>query len=497
MRWLAVRLFGCVVGCLFVVAACAEGGDSLVDEAEVSPELDGKADATTELSVRAGETTLWVTKHVTRREGGPNGAEYVLRARTSRTLVDGRGFIFDDVYGDFAQQSPRVFELTWPVSTARTLVDGVDQFIGMSFVHSSSRPDHLTARVVVRPRLLTFTGSSKIYLTAELTPVVFGGTVVYRISGRTYGANTGVRALIDNVELHDVRSIDNERFQIDLQPDQAFALTEGGDLQVIADFTTGGVDKRATLGLALKKLGMTTGDAEVVWPRAGCTTTTRSCLLALPSGALDLGSCGEAIKVNACAGQIGVFVDDVAFTAALDTADMRLATAASHADAVGLVGSDKANEWLFNAKQTVEGELQKQFGRWYLSPTARTTALAAAVETGLDVSYARPLDLVEPHAPIVGDDAAMRHVVADAVLGELASMDFLHTEFARTLEDLTHQFRAMHVADIKRFRETVQPEPYPGQPTWDVYIDRWLGCHTEVAIERTTGVIKSVLVEID
>jgi hypothetical protein len=488
MRWL--------LALLVVVVACADGGDSVVDETEVSPELDGKADATTELSVRAGDTTLWVAKSVSRREG-PNGSEYVLRGRTSRTLTDGRGFIFDDVYGDFAQKSARVFELTWPVSTARSLVDGVDQFIGLSFTHSSSRPDNLTARVVVRPRLVTFTGSTKIYVTAELTPVVFGGSVVYRVFGRTYGANTGVRARIDNVELHDVRRVDSQVFQIDLQPEQAFALTGGGDLQVIADFTTGGVDKHATLGLALKKLGMTTGDAYEVWPRPTCSTTTRNCLLALPNGALDLGSCGEAFVVNQCAGQVGVFVDDVAFTAALHTADVRLATAASHADAVGLVGSDKANEWLFNAKQTVETQLQNQFGRWYVSAAARTTVLDAAVETGFDLSYARPLDLVEPHAPIVGNAAAMRQVAADAVLGELASMDFVHSEFARTLEDLTHQFRAMHVADIKRFREEVVPEPYPGQPTWDVYVDRWLGLHTEVAIERTTGVIKSVLVEID
>ncbi len=29
----------------------------------------------------------------------------MLRGRTSRTLTDGRGFIFDDVYGDFAQNA--------------------------------------------------------------------------------------------------------------------------------------------------------------------------------------------------------------------------------------------------------------------------------------------------------------------------------------------------------------------------------------------------------
>ena len=481
---------------LLLVAACADAGGSLVDETEVSPELDAKADAATEVSVRAGDTTLWVAKTVARREGA-NGAEFVLRGHTSRTLTDGRGFIFDDVYGDFAQKSPRVFELTWPVSTARSLVDGVDQFIGMSFTHSSSRPDALTARVVVRPRLVSFTGSSLIYLTAELTPVVVGGIVVYRVSGHSVGDNLSVRAVIDGVDLQTVHRLDNSRFEIDLTPEQAFALTATGDLQVITAFTTGGVDKHATLGLALKKLGMTAGDVETVWPPVSCTATVRSCLQALPDGALDLGGCGEAVKVNACAGQLGVFVDDVAFQATLHTADTRLATAASQTDAAALAGADKANEWLFGAKQTIESKLEGLFGRWYLSQTARMGALNGALEAGLDVAYARPLELYTPHTAVVGNAAAMRAVVADAVLGELARMDFVHSEFARPLEDLTHEFRAQHVADIQRFRTSVAPEPYPGQPTWDVYIDRWLGLHTEVAVERATGVIKSVLVEID
>ncbi|NVB79570.1 MAG: hypothetical protein HOV81_14330 [Kofleriaceae bacterium] len=489
----AMRRF---LACLLVVAACADGGEVVTDETEVSPELDAKADAATEVSVRAGDTTLTVNKVVTRRDG-PNGPELVLRGKTTRTLTDGRGFVFDDVYGDFAQKSARVFELTWPVSTARTLTDGVDQFIGLSFVHSSSRPDNLTARVVVRPRLATFTGSSKIYLTAELTPIVYGGTVVYRIDGHTYGANTGVRAVLDGVDLTDVRRPDDTNFSIDLSPDQAYGLLARGDLQVIASFPTGGVDKRVTLGLSIKKLGMTSGDAYEVWPPPTCTSTTRSCLLGLADGALDLGGCGEAIKVNACAGQVGVFVDDVAFQATLHTADTRLATSAAHDDAVALVGADKANEFLFAAKQVVEGKLEQQLGRWYLSAGARQTALDGALEGGLDVAYARPFDYLEAHAAVPGNAAAMRNVAADAVLAELDRMDFVHTEFARTLEDLTHEYRAMHVADIAEFRTNVEPEPYPGQPTWDVYIGSWLGCHTEVAIERATGNVVQTLVEID
>jgi hypothetical protein len=481
---------------VLAVAACADGGDSVLDETEVSPELDTKADASSELSVRAGETTLWVNKTLARRDG-VNGPEYVLRGRTSRNITDGRGFIFDDVYGEFAKKTARTFEMTWTVSTARSLVDGVNQFIGLTFVHSSTRPDSLTARVVVRPRLVTFSGSSKIYLVAELVPVVYGGTVVYRLQGRTYGANTGIRAVVDGVDLPDVRQIDSERFAIDLQPQQVFDLTAGGDIQIIADFTTGGVDKRVTLGLAIKKLGMTDGDSEMVWPPVSCTQSVRSCLLGLSDGTLDLGGCGVAVDVNACAGQVGVFVDDVSFQATLSQADTRLSTAAAKADANALVGTDKANEWLFGAKETVEGELQLQFGRWYLSANARSQMMGAALERGLDRAYARPLDIVEPHAAVPGNAAAMRQVAADAVLAEIDAMDFVHTEFARSLESLTHEYRAQHIASLKEFRETIDPEPYPGHPEWDVYVGRWLGLHTEVTVVRTTGDVVQRLVEID
>lgn len=466
---------------LIFLVACASDAAPTTDDVDVTID-DGKADASTETSVRAGDTTLWVQKSLIRR-----GDDFVLRGRTSRNLTDGRGFIFDDVYGDFAQKSARTFEVVWPVSTVRSLADGVDQFIGMSFVHSSSRPDSLTARVVVRPRVATFAGSSKIYLVAELKPVVVGGLVNYRLVGRTYGTNTGVRAMLDGVELPAVRSGD-EDFSIDLTPDQAF---QTGELQVIADFATGGVDKRVTLGLAVKKLGMTSGDAYDVWPRATCTNATKSCLMSLADGALDLGSCGVAIDVLQCQGQVGVTVDDVSFQATLHAADLRLANA--QADAAALAGSDKANEWLFGAKEFVEGELQQMFGRWTITATARKTLLDRALEDGLDHAYARPLDVVEAHA----STANIHDIVADAVLAELSRMDLVHTEFSRSLEQLVHEYRAQHIASIGAFRTTVEAEPYPGHPEWDVYVGDWLGTYTEVAVERATKQVVSTLVEID
>jgi hypothetical protein len=466
---------------LIFLAACA-ADVATTDELDVAID-DGKADSTSEASVRAGDTTLWVQKSLARR-----GDDFVLRGRASRNLTDGNAFIFDDVYGAFTQKSARTFEVVWSVSEIRSLADGVDQFLRLSFVHSSSRPDSLTGRVVVRPRIATFSGSSKIYLVAELKPVVVAGLVSFRLAGHTYGTNTGVRAMLGGVELPAARS-GNEDFSIDLTPDQAFAASN--DLQVIADFPTGGVDKRVTLGLAVKTLGMTTGDAYDVWPRATCTTKTKSCLLSLSDGALDLGKCGVAIDVLACQGQVGVTVDDVSFQATLHDADVRLANA--QADATALVGRDKANEWLFGAKEFVEVELQQIFGRWTITQAARKTLLDRALEGGLDHAYARPLDVVEGHSAT----ANIHDIVGDAVLAEIARMDLVHTEFSRSLEQLVHEYRAQHIASIGAFRTTVEAEPYPGHPAWDVYVGDWLGTYTEVTVDRATKQVVNTLVEID
>jgi hypothetical protein len=240
---------------------------------------------------------------------------------------------------------------------------------------------------------------------------------------------------------------------------------------------------------------MTSLDVETVWPRATCTTATRTCLQALPTSTLDLGSCGIAVDVNACAADVGVFVDDVSFQAKLKAADNKLATATVRAEAVSLVGAVRADPFLYGALQTVEDRLQKAFGRWFLSTATRDLVLDGVVDAGFDAAYARPLELVDPIAPQPGNVATMRNVAADAVLAELASKDFVHSEFARTLESLTHQFHAQHVGDIEAFRETVVAEPY--MTTKDVYIGSWLGLYTEVVIDRATGTVESTLVEID
>ncbi|MDB4963771.1 MAG: hypothetical protein JWP01_3770 [Myxococcales bacterium] len=488
-----------------LVSACADPADELdIDEVEVGEDDggEGKADADSELRVRTGETTMWMTRELERRET-PDGAVFAVRGRASRNVIDGMGFVIDDPYGDFAVRSARAFEVTWPASTARTLVDGVNQFVRTSFPPSAGRPDSLTSRIVVRPRFVSFGGASSVYLTAELTPVVLGGTVVYRAKGRTSSAMTGLSATVNGVAITYLRRTDSTHFEIDLAPDHAFAIagatSTSAKLVITATVGTGTtVTKTARLGLAIKKLGITAGDAYDLWPRPTCTTAMQGCLASLPAGAVDLGSCGEAIEVLACGSQTGVTVDDVAFEAALADGAARTASAAFRSDTAGLVGAARVDAFAAGTLQTVEARLEPLFGGFYPSVAARTAALTSAVDRAIVDAYARPLDLVQPITPVAGNLAVTRQVAADALLRALATYDFLHGEFSRPYDELIAMYRAQHVASVREIRETGVLEEYSGHPEWQVFTGRWLsGPYIEITILRATGAAVNVLIEID
>jgi hypothetical protein len=477
---------------LLAFTACATTGDFETDEIEVT---DSKADAEgTELKLRTGETSVWAGKDLVRRQGA-SGPEFALVGRASRNVTGGMGFVIDDPYGDFAKKTARTWEVTWPADYVAGLIDGVNQFVRLDFVHSNGRPDSLTLRAQVRPRLRTFTGSSKIYLTAEITPVVNGGRTVYRLKGKTTSANASLVVVAGTQALTDVKRINNTDFHVDLEKEVIF---QDAPVEITAILGTGSVVKKTVrVGLTIKKLGLTSDDPYELWPRPECTTSKKSCLQGLGDGALDLAACGEAIEVNACRGQVGVFVDDVAFVAALDDGRARTATAAFRADAVALVGADRADQLQYGAEQMVESKLQPQLGRWYLGAGSRTAALTKAVDAGILSAYARPMDLVEPHAPVPGNTSAARHVAADALLAYLSTQHFENTEFGRTYDQLVEKFRAQHVASIKAFRETIDLEPHSGTPNTDVLVGNWLDAYVEVSINRTTGTSSNVYLEID
>jgi hypothetical protein len=347
----------------------------------------------------------------------------------------------------------------------------------------------LTARVVVRPRLSAVSGSGSLSLTAELTPVIVGGRTVYRIKGRstkpigTLSASTGVAHLLDPTH-----------FEVDVDFDQLVAGTApGAFVSITAQLPASSTTIKGHLGLAVKRLGLTSRDVEEAFPSPTCTTELLSCLDALPDDALDLASCGAALEVRQCAGRIGVFVDAAMVDATLSTVDAKLTTFAS--DASALVGADRADLLKTSVRAQIVSSVEASRGLWLLSEASRSAVVTSRVDGPIDAAYARPLAIVgAPHTPVPGDVAATRQVVADALLGYLAVQDYQHSEFDRSYDELTKVFRTQHVDSLRRFRETVTPEMIGGQ---EFYIADWLGAHTEMGVDPATGTVKSVLVELD
>jgi hypothetical protein len=481
----------------YVIAAvllvgCAEQAAS-TDEVEVGAEDDGgKADSDGQLSLRAGDTTVWVTQLIERRTTGV-ATQYVLEGKTSRNLEGGNAFVIDDPFGDFASSSPRTWEVAWSEDYVRMLADGTNQFVALNLKHSSGKADSVTARIQLRPRLTSISGSSKIYLTAELTPVVNNGATFYRLKGHTTSPNTGV-IVRSGARTYATTAVSATEFTVDLQQDQLFAKEP---LMLSASLATGTVDKRASLGVAIKNFGLTTDDPYEKWPRPTCTSARKSCLVALGDSAFDTASCGAALEVLACSSTVGVHVDDIAFQAALTASHAKTGSAAARADYAALAGSDRVELLQGGAEEALNGALEALTNRWYLGTPARTTALTSATDAALADIYTRPLDYVEAHTPVPGSADSERQVAADALLLYLAQQDYLHSEFGRSYADLVVAYRAQHLASLKAFRETIVPEAYPGSTTSDVLIGDWLGAHTEVTIDKATGAATNVLVELD
>ncbi len=481
------------------LAACAsEVGSEDFDEVELTDLGEGKFDHTSELYVRASETSLWVRPQLSRQDRSGTDT-FVLRGRASRNLVSGRAFVFDDVYGAFAQIAPRSFEVSWTVSELRSLLNGVSQFIGLEFVPSSTRPTHMTARVIVRPHVAAQSDSgSGIELSDDVRAVVSGGRVVYRVRGTANAPIESISADAAGVDLVDRRIVDRTTFEIDLLEDHVLLLaSRSGTLNVRATLVGGQTaTNTASLVLAVSTLGFTSADPSETWPPPSCTDAVRACIDAVPAGSTDLGHCGDAVDVLVCVGTSQIVIDDVAIVEALRALDTRLADPAYTADATGLVGATRAAGWLEGARLTAEDRLQALFGGVYPDLAARDAAIAAAVEAAIDFAYAYPLELVEPFAPIPGDAERARHVAADALLAHIAAQDWENTALWRPLTVLTREYRARHVESVRAFREVI--EPVDGlAPNSDAYVGDWIGLYSEVELDRTTQNPIRVLVEID
>lgn len=490
---LPLRLLSPIVFTLpLTLAACAGEPAETADVDGSAGGEDGKADHSDDLYVRVAGTSMWFDWLLDRRVVDGR-TEWVLAGRSSRNLDGGHGFVFDDPVGEFGLTGDRAFEVVYPAGD-RGLAIGVQHFVGFDF-HSGT-PEALTARLIWRPRLTGFSGSGAT-LDGESTPVWDGSRFIWRLRGRTWEPVDGVKAQAGGQPLGPVVLDDDDHFHLDLDEAQLVRLA-GSGTRIDFRFTLpyGTYTKSARLEVAIKRLGLTSGDPYEVWPPPTCDDAVRACLQDLDAGA-DTEVCGDAREVMLCGLPQQAIFDDVAFAAAMDQVDALLADPAGFAgDAAALAGADRVAQYSEAVRMTIEYRFEQMFGTAYASVAARDAAVAAVVTAVIDLAYARPFELLDgPHPPAPGSLAGTRQVIADYLLTRLAEMNLEATEFGRSYDELTRLFRDRHVDDLRFFRE--QAVPIDAGNGVDVYVGNWLDPLVEIRVNRSTGVPASLLFEID
>jgi hypothetical protein len=482
-----------------LLAAC--GGEAAADltpsELDASILDPGKADSAAELRVRAGSTTLWADQSLVRQ--AVDGVDsLVLRGRTSRDLLGGFAFVCDDAFGLFRKVSTRSFTVSWPVTDLGMVLEGVNQFFRLDLKPSAGRPSALTGRAVIRPVLQRLAGDA-LTLEAEVRPVLYAGQTIYRLRGAAGGTIYGLRLRVGDATVAEGRVLEDSGFEVDLPLANVAGLVGARtDLLFDVDLLAGRFQVRARLHAQIAQLGLTAEEPYATWPVPSCGPEVLACLGALPAGSLDLGACGDALAVRACANQAGVIMD------ASRQEPVRLALAARlddpagfQADALPLVGEARRADFLAEVRAEAEARFTNLLGMWFPSAESAEAALGAELEETFDLAYARPLDFVAAVAPLPGDAQRARDVAADGLLLYLAGRDLTQTEFNRDLVELVRQFRDRHLASLRYFRLEAVPNDWSPNPAWDNYVGNWLDPLVEIRVDRASGALAEILFEID
>lgn len=480
---------------LLFANACSNATTNTDEVFASSSEIaDGKADAARSLRARTGNTTVYVDTWLTHDTRENDAQVLVLRGRSSRNITDGFGFVLDDPYGQWAKRGARSFELTWSSTEAASIAGGVNQFIRLMFTPSHGRPDSLTAHVTVRPQLKGFMGSGA-RLSADLVPVVVGSRTVFRMSGSLSRTTHDIRVEVGSRVLSGVTLTDSRHFVADVLLDDLLeAFLTDTPFTVVAD---GHTVKQASAAFLVQTLGLTDGDPYEEWPRPECTDEVRTCLQGLPTGAVDLSSCGEARDVLAC-GLTRVTFDEFAFSNKMGVVNARLADTAGFAiDMVGLIGTERANQFQDNVGRTIESHLEQHFGQTFSTTDEMNSIIDADIEGVIDEAYAYPLNFADPLEPIPGNMQRERDVAADGLLTYLANFDFEHSLFDAPYLQVIQLNRAWHVSSIRAFREQATPDAWSPNPAWNNYVGNWTNPYVEIRVDRATCTVADILFEID
>ena len=279
-----ILAFMAVCGLAGLVGACETAGTDDAATATEDRTVEAvSASATTELSVRVGETTMWVHPGLARATR--NGREMlVLTGRTSRNVVSGAARDGLTAGGTWAKTGIRTFEATWGTDGAAALLAGAPALLDVTMLPSKGRPDTLTGRVVARP-MLASTAAATASLSQDVTPIATTAGTVFRVHGQATGK---VTALTLKIGVEPVASVaSGKTFQADLSEDQVTRLI-GKGAAVVANLKVSGKAAvvQGQLVLRLGSFGVTDEDPAATWPGTPDTVALKGLLEQASAGLL-------------------------------------------------------------------------------------------------------------------------------------------------------------------------------------------------------------------
>ncbi len=282
-----VGLLGCGVGASSVNEAFDDDFEAVAD-AELA-------------NVKGTGSGLTVTaKAVLEPRQVGSETRWVLSATTNKDLSEVFSFVPDDAFGQATVVGPRAFEVSVDSrSELNTVLSGLKLLVNVTPV-GSTRP--VTVGLDLEPRFVGISGSTRIVVRPEVSPVFARGGLTYRGFARTASS---VLSSVSNQAQFAERAVQGE-YDVDFSFDALVSAldapaTNAKRVQFKATAPTGTLrTKTATLSAAVRKIALTTGDPYEVWPAASCTPEVKACLEATPIGTTDFGACGTYRQVSRC-----------------------------------------------------------------------------------------------------------------------------------------------------------------------------------------------------
>jgi hypothetical protein len=276
-----------MVAALAVAAGCAAAADGQVEHTDA---------AESPATVQHG--TFGVTVHTWAELSA--GDDVTFTGRASRNLREVFSFVPDDAFGT-AEADRRDFRLTLARGhEANTLLSGLPILLRVQ--PQSGTPDTFFVQVVGAPRVRRGSGSSQVFVAADVVPVYLvdsaGAKLAYRATTTAPAAATGVTFQVGSATLSAVRTASG--WSVDFTYEQ---LTAALRLPLVVTATAPGRSyaKTVELGVTLRSLDITTEDPYDHWPRQACGEAAHACVAADP---VDLGGCGRYREVQACVFQV-------------------------------------------------------------------------------------------------------------------------------------------------------------------------------------------------